>query len=329
MNKRNLIILIVVLVALAACVTTIVLVKGNADKKNALKALKADSLARNTVALDSGAIVCDTLGKIDSMTGQVVAVKQQPELDYLVMVNGRKITEAYFNKRVGSLMADAQEAVKKHPKGYLDELVTEELLIAEAERRGLGNRNIQKPNDLFNALEQDVTSSVTVSEAEIQAYYDANKAEMQDMTYEQAKGQIGDFLRKQKLSKVFNDLLSSLTSNADISWNNVWLAGHTADDPLSRALATGRPVVVDFGRLTCAPCLKMAPILEELKKEYAGRVEVVFLNLDDYYALATSVGIQMIPTQIFYDRNGSEVSRHVGAMEKQAIVDLIKKMGVN
>lgn len=101
-----------------------------------------------------------------------------------------------------------------------------------------------------------------------------------------------------------------------------------ASDPISRAIATGRPVLVDFGRGTCVPCKKMAPILEELKQEYAGKAEVLVLDLDEYYELARKVGIKMIPTQIFYDVGGNEIARHIGFMEKDSIIAQFTRMGV-
>lgn len=101
-----------------------------------------------------------------------------------------------------------------------------------------------------------------------------------------------------------------------------------AADPISRAIATGRPVLADFGRGTCIPCKKMAPILAELKEEYAGKAEILVLDIDEYMELTRSVGIRMIPTQIFYDSKGSEVTRHVGFMDKQAIIAQFQAMGV-
>lgn len=101
-----------------------------------------------------------------------------------------------------------------------------------------------------------------------------------------------------------------------------------ASDPISRAKASGRPVLVDFGRGTCVPCKKMAPILEELKQEYVGRAEVLVLDLDEYYELARSVEIRMIPTQIFYDTKGEEVTRHIGFMEKDSIIAQFARMGI-
>ncbi len=321
--KKNTIILIAVLAALAAAVVAVVLIK-NRNKQRAAQS-GVDTLAQEATAQEPS----DTLVQTDSMTGEVVAVALEPEPDYLVMVSGHKITEEYFDERAGKLMAEAQETVRKHPKGFLDQLVTEELLVAEAERRGMGNRDEKAADDLITALQRQVTSSVTVSDAEIEAYYNEHKAEMGGATLEQTKGGIGDFLKNQKKTKAMDDLISSLRASAQISWNKQWLARHTADDPLNRALATGRPVLADFGRSTCIPCKKMLPILTELKQKYRGRAEILVLDLRDHTPLAQSVGVRVIPTQIFYDAQGNEVYRHVGFMGKDALVAQLAKMCVN
>jgi len=72
----------------------------------------------------------------------------------------------------------------------------------------------------------------------------------------------------------------------------------------------------------------MMPILVELKETYAGRAEVIVLDLDEYLNLAKEVGIQMIPTQIFYDESGNEVNRHVGFMAREEIIAQLKSMGI-
>jgi len=72
----------------------------------------------------------------------------------------------------------------------------------------------------------------------------------------------------------------------------------------------------------------MAPIIEELKKEYAGRASIIFIDVWDHREQARRFGIRGIPTQIFYDKDGRETGRHVGFMGKKAIVDVFDKLGV-
>lgn len=84
--------------------------------------------------------------------------------------------------------------------------------------------------------------------------------------------------------------------------------------------------MVDLGAHSCIPCKMMAPILEELEKEYQGKAAVIFIDVWQDKEAGKRYGVRAIPTQIFYDRKGKEVSRHTGFMEKQAIVDRLEKM---
>lgn len=90
----------------------------------------------------------------------------------------------------------------------------------------------------------------------------------------------------------------------------------------------GMVTMVDLGATKCIPCKMMAPILEELKKEYAGRASIVFIDVWENRDQAPKFGIRAIPTQIFYDKSGKEVSRHMGFMDKESIVAVFKKLGV-
>jgi thioredoxin 1 len=72
----------------------------------------------------------------------------------------------------------------------------------------------------------------------------------------------------------------------------------------------------------------MAPVLERVKKRFAGRAEVIVIDIRYDYDQARRFEIRAIPTQIFFDRDGKEVYRHVGFMDENAIVDQFAKMGV-
>ena len=87
--------------------------------------------------------------------------------------------------------------------------------------------------------------------------------------------------------------------------------------------------VVDLGAKSCIPCKMMAPILEKLEKDYKGRASIIFIDVWKEPDQAKRFGIQTIPTQIFYDKEGNEVLRHKGFMSEEAIVTQLKKMGVN
>ena len=98
--------------------------------------------------------------------------------------------------------------------------------------------------------------------------------------------------------------------------------------PLPQALASGKPTIAEFGRGTCIPCKEMKPILEDLAKEYEGRLNVVIISVDDYQALTNHFKINVIPTQVIFDSEGKEVGRHIGLWPEAEMVTKLKQMGV-
>ncbi len=86
----------------------------------------------------------------------------------------------------------------------------------------------------------------------------------------------------------------------------------------------GMVTMVDLGAKSCIPCKMMTPILEELEKEYKDRAAIVFIDVWKHPDQTPLFGIKAIPTQIFYDKNGKEVRRHEGFMDKQSIVAVLE-----
>ena len=88
------------------------------------------------------------------------------------------------------------------------------------------------------------------------------------------------------------------------------------------------PKLLDFGRGTCIPCKKMAPILKELADEYKGRVEIRIIEVQHEQEMTRANKVRLIPTQVFYDSQNNEVFRHEGFMHKEKIKEVLDKMGV-
>jgi thioredoxin 1 len=84
------------------------------------------------------------------------------------------------------------------------------------------------------------------------------------------------------------------------------------------------PRLVDLGSDRCQSCLAMVPVLEALTEEYAGRLDVVFIDVWKEQSAADRYGIQLIPTQIFFDGSGKELFRHEGFFSKE---DILSKWG--
>lgn len=88
------------------------------------------------------------------------------------------------------------------------------------------------------------------------------------------------------------------------------------------------PRLVDLGADKCIPCKMMAPILEEMKKDYAGTINIEFIDVWKNPDEAKKYKINIIPTQIFYDASGKELFRHEGFFSKEKIISKWKEFGV-
>ncbi len=92
---------------------------------------------------------------------------------------------------------------------------------------------------------------------------------------------------------------------------------------------TGLPRLVDLGADSCVPCKMMAPILAALKADYAGKLNVEFIDVWKNPDAGATYGIDVIPTQIFYGTSGEELRRHTGFIGREDILATWKELGVD
>ena len=96
----------------------------------------------------------------------------------------------------------------------------------------------------------------------------------------------------------------------------------------AKATTQKLPRLVDLGASKCVPCKMMAPVLEDLKKEYAGRMDVSFIDVWKTPDAGKEYGIRVIPTQIFYGADSKELFRHEGFFAKEDILAKWKELKV-
>lgn len=90
------------------------------------------------------------------------------------------------------------------------------------------------------------------------------------------------------------------------------------DSNFKELLESGKPLVVDFWAEWCGPCRMITPIIEDLANEYADRVNIGKLNVDDSTEVTQEFGIRNIPTILFF-KDGKLVDKQVGAAQKPVI----------
>ena len=103
------------------------------------------------------------------------------------------------------------------------------------------------------------------------------------------------------------------------------MAKEITDANFQELLAEGKPLVVDFWAPWCGPGKMISPIIDELAEEYADRIIVGKVNVDDNDETCTTYGIMNIPTILFF-KNGELVNRSVGAMRKPDLQKLFEEL---
>jgi thioredoxin 1 len=151
------------------------------------------------------------------------------------------------------------------------------------------------------------------------------------LPFEQVKESIQQVLVQQKRQDAFASYLHCLGGKADIRVNMEWVKAQHAlamDNPVDKARISGKPTIVEFGAEGCVPCDMMQPILDNLRKKFPDRLNVVFVHVRENRILGARFGIRSIPVQVFYDKNGKEVFRHVGFYAEAEVLKQLAKLGV-
>jgi len=108
----------------------------------------------------------------------------------------------------------------------------------------------------------------------------------------------------------------------------VFMANDAYSEDYSKIPEKGKITLIDLGAATCIPCKMMVPVLDKVKKRFAGKADVIVIDIRYNRDQAQRFQLRAIPTQLFFDKDGKEVYRHLGFLDENAIIEQFTKMGV-
>ncbi len=252
----------------------------------------------------------------------------------LVDLGDQQITQ----KQIDEILAKAPDKLKdqlsKNSLFMAQDLATPRLLIRAA-REWATAEKVDIPGksdpDIISDYLQSVAAGVTVSDTEVGDFYQDNTEMFNGAKLEDVKEALTQYLRKQKRQEKVDRYIASLGGKCGVVVSATWLKAQVPlamDNPVDKARTSGKPTMVDFGSTGCTPCEMMAPILKTLETKYAGKANVLFVQVGEEQVLAARYGVQTIPLQVFFDRDGKEVSRHVGFFPQDKIEARLSQLGV-
>ena len=269
-----------------------------------------------------------------------------PSRQTLATVNGEKISLEQFNQDMAKVESPLREMYQEEPEKFVEGMIVRTLLIQEAKKQGISPpvktykdaaKESLSPEDTLigEMMKKKFSTPPTVSKEEIEAFYTVFKGQMEGKKIEQVAPAIEQIIREGKQPQAVEEYLKELRNNAKVDMEQERLKKIALKPPESnteeefkKALTGGKPVMVDFGANNCVPCRQMRPILKDLSKEYAGKAEILVIDVYKYQGLAKDYKVALIPTLVFFDAKGKEVFRQTGAMEKETIVAKFKEIGI-
>lgn len=245
-----------------------------------------------------------------------------------------EMTSESIAKIIDSQPAEGREELKKNAFFILEQEAAGKILLDIA-KKAIPQSMVEIPKEdnaiIQQFFEQEVFKKIEVTDQELKTFYENNKEMCGGATFEQVGASLKEYLISQKKQEMASGYIQKLGNQTPIQVSKDWVAKQAVlafDNPVDKARKSQKPSLVDFGATGCKPCDMMAPILETLKKKYEGKLNVIFIHVRQQQILASRYGVQSIPIQVFYDKEGKEVFRHTGFFPQDEIEKKLNEMGV-
>jgi thiol-disulfide isomerase/thioredoxin len=263
----------------------------------------------------------------------MAVLKDLPE-GILLKAGNVEMTSESIVKIIDSQPEQGREELKKNAFFILEQEAAGKILLDLA-KKAVSQPMAETPKEdnaiIQEFFEQEVFKKIEVTDQELKTFYENNKDMCGGATFEQVGASLKEYLISQKKQEMASSYIQKLGSQMPIQVSKDWVAKQAVlafDNPVDKARRSQKPSLVDFGASGCKPCDMMTPILETLRKKYEGKLNVIFIHVREQQILASRYGVQSIPVQVFYDKDGKEVFRHTGFFAQDEIEKKLKEMGV-
>lgn len=253
--------------------------------------------------------------------------------DELLVAGKIKITQTQLDAEIDKASASLREQFRGNAFFVLEQMAVQRLLAIEArkwaESQKLDTKGT-KDEDLIRKHFASLSESISVNIEDAKEFYEANSDMFGGAKFDQVQKQLQSYLLNNRKQEFLETHIDNLGKRTAININDAWAKVQYAmsqNNPVDKMRRSGKPSLIDFGATGCRPCDMMAPILEELKEEYTGVLNVEFINVRKSQILGARYGISSIPVQVFFDKDGREVYRHTGFFAKDQILAELSKMG--
>ncbi len=240
-----------------------------------------------------------------------------------------QIDEKFLQKMLQAVDPKERPQYEKNLFFIVEQHVLRQILLREARKAG-GKQDGAEEEGIQEYLDQK-TSEVNVTREEVEDFYRQNKEAFGSVSFEDLKDDLHRYLLMQKRREPIRSYLSNVGEGLDIRVDQEWAAKQnllSKDNPVDKARLSRKPTMVEFGATGCVSCDMMQPILENLRKKYWDRLNVVFVHVGEEQILGARYGITSIPVQAFFDKTGKEVFRHTGFYPQAEVEKKLSEMGV-
>jgi thiol-disulfide isomerase/thioredoxin len=283
------------------------------------------------------AVVSQTIGeKYPGLASSVLTFAYEADLpDGVLLKSGSiEITTKELEQDLGKAPENMREQLKKNAFFQLEQLSAKKLLLAAARKDAAksGMDFIGKSeDDIMKGYLATAAEKVQVTDSEVAAFYEANKDMCGGASLSQVKNDLKQYVLQEKQQAAVTEYVRTIGKRMAITVSSKWAveqAKMAKDNPVDKARGSGIPSLVDFGSTGCKPCDMMTPVLANLKQKYSGKLNVLFIHVGQEQVLGARYGIQSIPVQALFDKDGKEVFRHTGFWAQSEIEKKLETVGV-